>query len=184
MQPALSPAQRTALLTGYRGSAGGQQMAMSSARGVAPSQASAACPCPLPNDFISAENSQLIYVVGQIGYDFITDARRDYFTQQLKALSEERDSDGNFYIDIFKETLGLQSGVTYYPEDHRAMAAYIYQQPVNPDDPNAFPSVPHQFVFNARARASDVGSLVWVLFQENQPLYPGKFIRVRILRRL
>ena len=172
MQPALSPAQRTALLGGYPGSASGQQMAISPTRGVTPSQASTACPCPMPNDFISAENSQLIYVIGQIGYDFITDARRDYFTQQMKALSDESDRNGNFYIDIFKETLGLQSGVTYYPEDHRAMAAYIYQQPRNPDDPNAFPTVPSQFAFSATARAADIGSLVWVLFQRISPFMP------------
>ncbi len=86
-QHAFTPAQRTAMHAGYPG---GQQIAMPAIRGVTPSQMQAGCPCPLPNDFISAENSQLVYAIGTLGYDFITDARRDYFVQQLHDMSENR----------------------------------------------------------------------------------------------
>lgn len=165
IRPALSPAQRTALLAGYPAS-GGQQMAMPSVGGVTASQATAGCPCPLPNDFISAENSQLVYAIGTLGYDFITDARRDYFVQQFRNFSDDANSE---YIGLFRQILGLQPNTLYYPEDHRAMAAYLYQGP-SFHIPGS-PAIPGQFLPDAVDRASDVGSLVWVLFQENQPLY-------------
>lgn len=159
MQPALTPAQRTAMLAGYPGSAGGLQMAVPVGRGVAPSQQTiASCPCPLPNDFIWSENSQLVYVVGTLGYDFITDARRDYFVQQFADLSRNHP-----YVSLFTQTLGLKPGPTYYPEDHRFMSAYLNQ--------GLYVSIPPEFQREAIDRATDVGSLVWVLFQENQPLY-------------
>src|SRR5262249_20340389 len=59
-QPALSPGQRTAMLAGSAGS-GHQQMVMPAGRGVLPAQQSISCPCPMPNDFIWSENSQLVY---------------------------------------------------------------------------------------------------------------------------
>jgi hypothetical protein len=159
-QSALSPGQRAAMLVaGYPDSGAGQQMAMPAGRGVVPSQQqTAGCPCPMPNDFIWAENSQLIYVVGTLGYDFITDARRDYFIQQFADLSANHD-----YIALFKETLGLQPGPIYFPEDHRFMALYLNQ--------GLYVSIPPEFERDAVERAFDVGSVVWVLFQENQPLY-------------
>jgi cyanobactin maturation PatA/PatG family protease len=167
--PALSPRQRTAMLAGYPSSGAGQQLSMPVSRGVAPSQHQlSGCPCPMPNDFIWAENSQLVYVVGTLGYDFITDARRDYFVQQFENLSNDHD-----YVSLFKQSLGLQPGPIYFPEDHRFMAAYLNQ--------GLYVSIPPDFhgggdhfreaVNDARARAFDIGSLVWVLFQENQPLY-------------
>ena len=158
-QPAFSPAQRTAMRAMYPAQAGGQPMAMPAmVRGIAPSEMQGACSCPLPNDFISAENSQLVYVIGTLGYDFITDARRDYFVQQLRDMSGNDD-----YIDLFKPTLGLQNDVIYYPEDHRAMAAYLFQNFELFDQP----LYPGRFGFHAE----DTGSVVWVLYQENQPLY-------------
>ncbi len=152
--PTFSPAQRAAMMTAYPGGAS-QPIAMPAIRGVAPSQISASCPCPLPNDFISADNSQLVYAIGTIGYDFITDARRDYFVQQLNDMSQHDD-----YINQFKATLGLQTDVIYYPEDHRAMAAYLFQNYLFKIDPGPF-----------GLHVEDTGSLVWVLFQENQPQY-------------
>jgi cyanobactin maturation PatA/PatG family protease len=155
-QPNLTPAQRSAaMIGGFSGLAPGRQL-VQSGRGVAPSQTIATC--PLPNDFISAENSQLVYAIGTLGYDFITDARRDYFVQQLTDMSGHDD-----YVNLFKQSLGMQPNVVYYPEDHRAMAAYLYQ-----NGPNDTP------VLNAGAfgfHAEDTGSLVWVLYQENMPQY-------------
>ena len=168
-QPAWSPAQRTAMLAGYPGSGAGQHMTTPAGRGVMPSQQSiSGCPCPLPNDFIWCENSQLIYVIGTLGYDFITDARRDYFVQAFADLSDDHD-----YVALFKQTLGLQPGPTYFPEDHRFMAAYL--------NTGLYVAIPPDFhgggahfreaVLAAQARALDAGGVVWVLFQENQPLY-------------
>src|SRR6516165_12778441 len=87
---------------------------------VMPSQMHVGYPCPMPTNFINAMNSQLIYVIGTLGYDFITDARRDYFVQAFADLSDDHD-----YVALFKQTLGLQPGPTYFPEDHRFMAAYL-----------------------------------------------------------
>jgi hypothetical protein len=157
-QPALTPGQRMAKLAGYPGSGGGQQMAIPAGRGVAPSQQQLGCPCPLPNDFIWAENSQLVYVIGTLGYDFITDARRDYFVQQFADLSGDHE-----YISLFTQSLGLKPGPIYFPEDHRFMAAYLNQ--------GLYVTIPPQFQRDAIARALDVGALVWVLYQEGQPLY-------------
>ena len=122
----------------------------------------------MPNDFIWSENSQLVYVVGTLGYDFITDARRDYFVQQFSDVSADHD-----YISLFTETLGLKPGPTYFPEDHRFMSLYLNQ--------GLYVGIPPDFhgggeeyraaVRDAQQRAFDAGSLVWVLFQENQPLY-------------
>jgi len=57
----------------------------------------------------------------------------------------------------------LQNDVIYYPEDHRAMAAYLFQNYELFDHPLD----PGRFGFHAE----DTGSVVWVLYQENQPLY-------------
>lgn len=152
--PSLSPAQR-AMMAVSPAATVAQPIAMPAIRGIAPSQVSPGCPCPMPNDFISADNSQLVYAIGTIGYDFITDARRDYFVQQLRDMSDHDD-----YINQFKSTLGLQTDVIYYPEDHRAMAAYLFQNYLFRVDPGRF-----------GLHVEDTGSLVWVLFQENQPQY-------------
>jgi len=158
VQPVLTPGQRTAMIAGSPGLLVGRQT-LPASRGVAPSQMSATCPCPMPNDFISAENSQLVYAIGTLGYDFITDARRDYFVQKFVEMSSY-----DAYINLFKPSLGLQTDVVYYPEDHRAMAAYLFQEGVVPP---GGPDPTGGFGFHVE----DAGSVVWVLFQENQPQY-------------
>jgi hypothetical protein len=154
-QPAWTPAQRTAMLAGYPGSVSEQQPVMPASRGVAPLQANQACPCPLPNDFINCYNSQLVYVTGELGYDFITDARRDYFVQQFGLMSDDHE-----FIRRFTADLGLQPGPTYLPEDHRAMSAYLAS------GNGVHPSAP-----DGGKAPEDTASLVWVLFQEGQALY-------------
>jgi cyanobactin maturation PatA/PatG family protease len=156
-RPTLTPAQRTLMHAGYPGSGGGQQMPVPAVRGVAPSEAQTqtACPCPLPNDFINCSNSQLVYVTGELGYDFITDARRDYFVQQFREMSEDHG-----FISQFTADLGLQPGPIYLPEDHRAMSAYLASPGgVHPDAPHGGRS------------PEDTASLVWILLQEGQALY-------------
>jgi cyanobactin maturation PatA/PatG family protease len=105
----------------------------------------------MPTDFVTAANSQLVYIVGTLGYDFITDARRDYFVQQFADMSTD-----HLFIDQFGADLGLVSGPTYLPEDNRAMSAYLSQGP---------PGRP------VGRNPQDIGSLMWVLYQENMPLY-------------
>ena len=181
--PALSPQQRTAMWAGFPGSGAGQQLPVSGSRGVVPSQHQlTGCPCPMPNDFIWAENSQLIYVIGTLGYDFITDARRDYFVQQFANLSEDHE-----YVSLFKETLGIQPGPTYFPEDHRFMSAYLNGGRYVPLPPNFRGGGVHlqDALREMLERAFDMGSLVWVLFQENQPLYalrPLQTFSVQVLQ--
>ncbi len=156
-QSAYAPAQRALMHAGYPS---GQQVAMPTVRGVTPSQNQVAgCPCPLPNDFISAENSQLIYAIGTLGYDFITDARRDYFVQQLADMSDHSHA---AYVSLFTSVLGLQPDTTYFPEHHGAMAAYLNTGYYVPFPTRVGDYLPHP---------EDSGSLVWVLFQENQPQY-------------
>jgi hypothetical protein len=118
----------------------------------------------MPTDFISAQNSQLVYVIGELGYDFITDARRDYFVQEFRQMSRQEK-----YIDLFEDSLGLRGGPTYLPEDTRAMSAFLFSQvfdrTVNFNDPDI------QQYLEERAGVDETGGVVWVLFQENQPLY-------------
>jgi hypothetical protein len=156
VQPAITPAQRTAMMAGLGGAAGGQHLAMPAVRGVAPSQANSNI--PMPTDFINSSNSQLVYVTGELGYDFITDARRDYFVQQFRAMSEDHE-----FIGRFTESLGLEPGPLYLPEDNRAMAAYLCQgRRATPEDPEELPF---------GKGPTDIGSVVWILIQEGQPLY-------------
>jgi cyanobactin maturation PatA/PatG family protease len=156
VQPAITPAQRTAMMAGLGGSAGGQHLAMPAVRGVAPSQTNGNI--PMPTDFINSSNSQLVYVTGELGYDFITDARRDYFVQQFRAMSEDHE-----FISRFTGSLGLEPGPLYLPEDNRAMAAYLCQgRRPTPDDPEELPF---------GKGPTDIGSVVWILIQEGQPLY-------------
>ena len=155
-QPAISPAQRTAMMAGFSGPAGGQRLAMPAVRGVVPSQTNSNI--PMPTDFINSSNSQLVYVTGELGYDFITDARRDYFVQQFRAMSEDRE-----FIGKFTAALGLEPGPLYLPEDNRAMAAYLCQgRRATPEDPEELPF---------GKGPTDIGSVVWILIQEGQPLY-------------
>ena len=120
VQPDVTPAQRTAMIAGLRASDGGQDSVAPAGRGVAPSQTQV--PHPMPTDFVTAENSQLVYAIGELGYDFITDARRDYFVQQFADMSDEHE-----FISLFEKDLGLKAGPLYLPEDNRAMAAYLSQ---------------------------------------------------------
>ena len=156
-QPATTPAQRTAMIAGFPGSAGGQIAAVQAGRGVAPSQSPNTI--PMPTDFINSANSQLVYVTGELGYDFITDARRDYFVQRFREMSDDHD-----YIKAFSTDLGLEPGPLYLPEDNRAMAAYLYQSQLftenHPAPQGRFGEGP-----------TDIGSVVWILIQEGQPLY-------------
>jgi cyanobactin maturation PatA/PatG family protease len=157
MQPSVTPAQRTALMAGFPGTAAGQVAAMQVGRGVAPSQGPTHI--PMPTDFINSSNSQLVYVTGELGYDFITDARRDYFVQRFREMSDDHD-----YIQAFRQDLGLEPGPLYLPEDNRAMAAYLYQGRVftqnHPAPDGRFGPGP-----------TDIGSVVWTLIQEGQALY-------------
>jgi hypothetical protein len=170
-QPALSPAQRTALIAGYPGS-GSQQIAMPAVRGVAPSESAPICPCPLPNDFINTANSQLVYAIGELGYDFITDARRDYFVQQMRKMSEDWHLLGDEAFRSrypFEADLNLEVGPTYLPEENRAMAAYLFQgrqhlPPPERDQPILAGWPPGE-------GPTDIGSVVWTLIQEGQALY-------------
>lgn len=156
-QAGLSPAQRTAMMFGGGVQGSGHQQPAAAARwGVMPSQTTA--PHPMPTDFITAQNSQLVYCIGELGYDFITDARRDYFVQQIRAMSENEK-----YIANFEKSLGLKPGPIYLPEDIRAMAAFLYQgaaADVALDPDGGPPPGPEE-----------IGGMVWVLFQEGQPLY-------------
>ncbi len=151
-QAALTPAQRTAVMAAFPGGRAETRPATASCHGVTPSQS--AYPIPMPNDFITAANSQLVYVIGTLGYDFITDARRDYFVQQFHDMSQADE------FAKFAPDLGLTSDTIYLPEDHRAMAAYMCKGP-GPRYPNR----------PAGRAPEDVGSVCWVLYQENQPLY-------------
>lgn len=166
-QPAVTPAQRTAMMAAFNGSGGSPYGSMPVGRGVAPSQTHTNI--PMPTDFVTAANSQLVYVIGELGYDFITDARRDYFVQQITSMSEElkRDSDSDRPSDLvkkFESELGLKPGPLYLPEDHRAMSAYLYQH--LPVHPGAEPGITENSL-----NPEDIGSLMWVLFQEGQPMY-------------
>lgn len=151
LQPAATPAQRTAMMAGFPGLATAQP-----GRGVAPSQSGRV---PMPTDFINSSNSQLVYVTGELGYDFVTDARRDYFVQRFREMSDDHD-----YIDAFSTDLGLEPGPLYLPEDNRAMAAYLYQGQIFTEQHKApagrFGEGP-----------TDIGSVVWTLIQEGQALY-------------
>jgi cyanobactin maturation PatA/PatG family protease len=153
-QPTLSPAQRTAMMIGgLPGPGGGHTAPSAPMRGVMPSQTHTNI--PMPTDFVTAANSQLVYIVGTLGYDFITDARRDYFVQQFADMSADHE-----FISGFTADLGLTAGPIYLPEDNRAMSAYLSQ------------SVGPPVEERPRGRnPQDIGSLMWVLFQENQPLY-------------
>ena len=170
VQPTVTPAQRTAMMAGsYSGA--GQHLAMPAVRGVAPSQTHTNI--PMPTDFITAANSQLVYVIGELGYDFITDARRDYFVQQFKAMSEDHE-----FIEQFQSDLGLAPGPTYVPEDQRAMAAYLSQgRPAS----NGSPATP------LGKGPEDIGSVMWIIIQEGQPLYalrPLHTLALAVLARL
>ncbi len=140
-RPAATPAQRLSVIA-----SGG---AVPMARGVAPSETQSRV--PMPTDFVTAENSQLVYAIGELGYDFITDARRDYFVQQFGDMSED-----DAFISQFEADLGLAPQSRYLPEDNRAMAAYLSQ---------GRPGTP------AGRNPEDIGSLMWILIQEGQPLY-------------
>jgi hypothetical protein len=168
--PGLTPAQRTAAMFGggIQGSAI-QTPTAPSVGGVAPSQTNTSI--PMPTDFITAQNSQLVYVIGELGYDFITDARRDYFVQEFREMSREEE-----FINLFEKALGLKGGPTYLPEDTRAMAAFLYNQgfeedPLNPEINFGKPDSDLARYQRQRSNVDEAGGLVWVLFQENQPLY-------------
>ncbi|MCP3417932.1 S8 family serine peptidase [Bradyrhizobium brasilense] len=152
-QPAATPAQRTAMIAGFPGTAA----ALQPGRGVAPSQSGGRI--PMPTDFINSSNSQLVYVTGELGYDFVTDARRDYFVQRFREMSDDHD-----YIQSFHEDLSLEPGPLYLPEDNRAMAAFLFQGQLftqnHPAPTGRFGEGPQ-----------DIGSVVWTLIQEGQALY-------------
>lgn len=157
LHPAATPAQRTAMMAGFPGASVGQLATPQAGRGVAPSQGPTHI--PMPTDFINSSNSQLVYVTGELGYDFITDARRDYFVQQFRVMSDDHD-----YIQAFQADLDLEPGPLYLPEDNRAMAAYLCQRQVftqeHPAPEGRFGEGP-----------TDIGSVVWTLVQEGQALY-------------
>jgi hypothetical protein len=162
-----------AMMTGDAGYGSGQQMMVPSGRGVAPSQTVAGCPCPLPNDFITSSNSQLIYVTGELGYDFITDARRDYFVQHITEMADEwrRNPDlltGSNPMWPFHDELGIQPGDHFIPEDNRVMAAYLF------GGESVAPPVRGQPILAGWPPGPgpmDVGAIVFTLIQEGQELY-------------
>jgi hypothetical protein len=166
VQSDVTPAKRTAMITGFHGSGGPQHSAMPADRGVAPSQTHTSI--PMPTDFIDARNSQLVYVIGELGYDFITDARRDYFVQQFAYMQTDEP-----FIQQFTHDLGLVPGNAMIPEDHRAMAAYLSQaRRPTPDLPGR-PGTGHPGT-PLGLEPEATGSVVWTLNQEGQQLYALK----------
>jgi hypothetical protein len=163
------------MMAGYGGSGGGQQMTLPAGRGVAPSQQTVAggCPCPLPNDFINSSNSQLVYVTGELGYDFITDARRDYFVQHIREMGDEWRANpdlltGDNPMWPFHDELGILPGDNFIPEDNKAMAAYLFQGEA------VSPPVRGQPILAGWPQgrgAADLGAIVFTLIQEGQELY-------------
>jgi len=165
VRPDLTPAQRTAMIAGFHGSGRPQHSATPADRGVAPSQT---FPIPMPTDFIDSRNSQLVYVIGELGYDFITDARRDYFVQQFRYMQDDAP-----FIQQFTHDLSLVPGNQMIPEDHRAMAAYLSQaRRTTPDLPGR-PGTGHPGT-PLGLEPEATGSVVWTLVQEGQPLYALK----------
>jgi cyanobactin maturation PatA/PatG family protease len=81
---------------------------------------------PLAAEFITSRNSQLVFVICELSYDFGTDARRDYFVQRFFELRQDEAflRDNNLTADEL------------IPENQRAMAAYISNPPAgrHPED--------------------------------------------------
>jgi hypothetical protein len=154
------------MMAGFHGSGGPQHLAMPADRGVAPSQTHTNI--PMPTDFIDARNSQLVYVIGTLSYDLITDARRDYFLQQFGYMQTDEP-----FIRQFTHDLGLVPGNAMIPEDHRAMAAYLSQaMRATPDLPGR-PGTGHPGT-PLGLEPEATGSVVWTLVQEGQQLYALK----------
>jgi cyanobactin maturation PatA/PatG family protease len=90
--------------------------------GIRPSQECGDAPgtghLPLAAEFITERNSQLVFVICELSYDFGTDARRDYFVQRFSELAENGE---------WLARNGLTAG-EMIPENQRAMSAYISQQ--------------------------------------------------------
>ena len=119
----LAPAFRAApaslaAVPGVAPAKGGSAGCMCGAGGlVRPSQVDQPAPPALPeNEFITYQNSQLVFAIGDIGYDFGTEARRDYFVQQFQ---------GVFQDDRLREAAGVLPGNIPTPENYKAMAVYL-----------------------------------------------------------
>jgi len=122
------------------------------------------------NDFITYQNSQLVFMIGSLSYDFGTEARRDYFLQEFDAL---------FRLDPnaaeFRDMVGLppdKKDFVPYPENHLAMVVYLdayrmlakYRHDKKPPDDR---EVDAQYNSNLAA----ANALIWTLTVDGIAVY-------------
>ena len=99
------------------------------------------------NDFVTFRNSQLVFITGEIGYDFGTEARRDYFVQQFQAL---------FQDNRLREAAEVSEGNIPLPENYKAMATYLNAGRIDP---------------KYNATQADSNALIWTLNTDSIPIY-------------
>jgi Subtilase family/PatG C-terminal/PatG Domain len=117
----------------------------------------------LLSGFRTSKNSKLVYSVAEIGYDFGTEARKDYFTQQFYAIRQEIESD----TPVGKELLQYfaAKGADEINENNfKAFGKYLFQ---TIDDIKMFPLATNYL----QPKAADSNAVIWTLNLDATPIY-------------